>query len=57
MGCSKMQYKPGILVYLVVLSATFFHASNEFAFAEDTNETLDPDSGKRISFILEMVRL
>ena len=53
MGCSKMQYKPGIFVYLVVLSATFFHASNEFAYAEDTNETLDPDSGKRIGFILE----
>ena len=53
MGCSKIQYKPGVFMYLVVLLATFFDASNEFAHAKDSNQTLIPDSGKRIGLILE----
>ena len=53
MGCSKIKYKPGVFMYLVVLLATFFHASNEFAHAKDSNQTLIPDSGKRIGLILE----
>ena len=53
MGCSKINYKPGIFIYLVVLSATFFHASNELAYAKDSNVTSIPDSGKIIWFLLE----